>query len=58
MKCPKCNSMEAVRIEYGMPDESMLKAAEEGKIIIGGCEREAYSPIWRCKKCGADGEKD
>lgn len=38
VKCPNCGHNSVVRIVYGMPgDESTFLAADQKKIIIGGC---------------------
>ena len=51
-KCPKCGSAKALPISYGFPSAETLKAAQEGKIILGGCMIADGAPIWRCDQCG------
>jgi hypothetical protein len=35
-------------IAYGYPGPDMMKAAEEGSIVLGGCVVSEDSPRWRC----------
>ena len=50
--CPKCGSSEVVPIVYGYPLESLLKAAEKGRVELGGCCITGDDPNFRCKTCG------
>jgi predicted RNA-binding Zn-ribbon protein involved in translation (DUF1610 family) len=51
-KCPECGSSKALPILYGMPSAEAGKAAQEGKIILGGCSIEIGAPTWHCDQCG------
>ena len=51
MKCPRCKSKEVIPFQYGLPGETMLKEAREGKIRLGGCVIFELSDDWHCKKC-------
>lgn len=51
--CPKCGSCEVVAIVYGLPLESLEKAAEKGQVELGGCVIMEDSPDFRCKSCNA-----
>ena len=50
-KCPKCGSAKALPISYGFPSAEMLKDAQEGKIVLGGCVIREGAPIWQCAEC-------
>lgn len=50
-KCPKCGSTSVVPIEYGLPGPEMERAAEAGRIELGG----AAGPSWRRVEFDADG---
>jgi len=54
-QCPKCGSAKVLPILYGYPSAEALKAALEGKIILGGCTIVTGAPIWRCAACGHEG---
>lgn len=55
MKCPKCDSVNVAPIIYGMPvfSDEVVKAVEEKKIILGGCEiiNDRLSPDYGCNDC-------
>lgn len=36
-RCPKCDSVNVARIEYGLPGPDMAKKAGRGEIVLGGC---------------------
>lgn len=36
-RCPKCNSVNVARIEYGYPGPEMMQKAHRGEIVLGGC---------------------
>ena len=38
LKCPKCGSSNVCEILYGMPTGEAYKLAEQGKMILGGCD--------------------
>ncbi|MFZ5554162.1 MAG: hypothetical protein ACOZCO_13680 [Bacteroidota bacterium] len=50
LKCPMGHTDEIIKIEYGMPDESMFEAADRGEIMLGGCEVSEDAPGWYCTK--------
>lgn len=45
--CPVCGSR-GVRIAYGMPGPEMMDAAQEGRIVLGGCVVSGFDPEWAC----------
>ena len=45
--CPICGSP-GVRIAYGMPGPDMIDAAEEGRLVLGGCVVTGFDPEWAC----------
>jgi hypothetical protein len=38
-----------IPIEYGMPDEKLIEAAERGEAVIGGCIIEPTNPDFVCQ---------
>ena len=52
--CPKCNSANTCKINYGYPadEEEYLKQVAEKKIYPGGSVAENDSPLWYCNNCG------
>lgn len=50
-KCPKCKSENLAPIKYGLPGPEMMREAQEGKIILGGCVVSDKSPKWACREC-------
>ena len=52
IKCPKCESMEVVKIFYGQPTLIARKNASEGKLYLSSHEvRSKDDPDWFCKEC-------
>lgn len=52
--CAKCRSGEnTIPILWGLPADlnAVVKKAEEGKLVLGGCIVSSDSPRWRCTKC-------
>ena len=49
-KCPKCGG-KAVPICYGYPPVELMKEAEKGNVVLGGCIVGGNDPKWSCKKC-------
>jgi hypothetical protein len=50
--CPRCGSLDVVPILYGYPMPEAMKAANEGKIELGGCCVGGRDPRKHCKACG------
>ena len=50
-RCPKCGSLKAIKILYGMPTHEAILMAEEGKIKLGGCCITGNDPEYYCKDC-------
>ncbi|MPM32883.1 hypothetical protein SDC9_79449 [bioreactor metagenome] len=50
-KCPRCGSLNAIQILYGMPTRDAFLMAEEGKIKLGGCCITETDPEYYCKDC-------
>ena len=52
--CPKCGSLSAARIMYGLPHycKELREALGTGRLVLGGCVVELESPAWRCNACG------
>lgn len=48
--CTVCRG-KAVPICYGFPSGAMVKAAERGVIILGGCIIDAGNPSYWCESC-------
>ena len=57
-KCPKCGSLNTVRIVYGYPSEQGILAAEKGEIILGGCCVTFSEPEFHCKDCEHEWRKE
>ncbi len=53
--CPACGSRAVRRIVYGMPGEEMMRKAEAGLIVLGGCVIEQEQPHHTCGDCGTNG---
>lgn len=51
VRCPKCGSMNTVKICYGLPTKETIELAELGKIALGGCMVDDDSPKHYCKDC-------
>ncbi len=52
--CKFCKSTKIAPILYGEPMEHIMKEAEEGKVIIGGCCLRGDDPMWGCVDCGME----
>ena len=50
--CPQCKAGEALPIVYGYPGAETVEAADQGKIILGGCVLAGNDPHWQCSACG------
>lgn len=52
-RCPRCGRRDGVRIVYGMPDPTLIEAAQRGKVALGGCViRPTARPTRHCLSCG------
>ena len=52
--CPHCAGT-MIPIAYGMPDQELIDASEQGQAAIGGCVIPVDPiPQWRCTACGRD----
>jgi len=49
--CPKCSSKNTCRIVWGYPSSNMMKLAQEGKVVLGGCIISDNDPMWHCLDC-------
>ena len=47
-ECPKCKSDNILKIEYGLPDNTLIN---DPKIYLGGCCITGEDPLWHCAKC-------
>ena len=50
--CPRCGSLDAVRIVYGLPSMEGFEAAQRGEYALGGCVIGPESPDFECRGCG------
>lgn len=57
-RCPRCGAKTFVPIAYGLPDRGLLEAAQQGKVVLGGCIVENDDPAWSCRECGWRRERD
>lgn len=54
LKCPKCGSSNVCEILYGMPTGEAYELAEQGKLILGGCDiiiGDLPQPDYGCLDC-------
>ena len=51
VKCHHCGSR-VLRILYGEPTQEAYEQSLQGKLILGGCCINEYSPDWQCPTCG------
>lgn len=49
--CPVCDNESGVRIVYGYPSEELVKAAEQRKVVLGGCMQYLDAPKKKCIRC-------
>lgn len=49
--CPDCNSKQVINIVYGYPSQDIAGDAEKGKVKLGGCVIKPENPIYFCKEC-------
>jgi hypothetical protein len=50
--CPTCGrTVKPVRGAYGLTDAEGMRAAEEGRIVLGGCDP-TFGPEFVCPECG------
>ncbi len=52
MICPKCGSVDASPIVYGLPTEETFDHERQGAVALGGCVITGNDPEWACKRCG------
>jgi phage FluMu protein Com len=50
-RCPKCGSLNTVKIIYGLPGEELIDLHNREKILLGGCMVWPNSPKHYCKDC-------
>jgi hypothetical protein len=50
-RCPKCGSLNTVKILYGFPTYEAFLLSKEGKIKLGGCCVTGSDPEFFCKDC-------
>jgi hypothetical protein len=50
-ECPKCGSLNVIKIVYGPPTNQMILSAKEDKIKLGGCSISGSAPKFHCKDC-------
>ena len=54
VKCPRCGSNNVCEILYGMPTGEAFELAEQGKLILGGCDiimDDLPQPDYGCLDC-------
>ena len=52
IRCPSCGAGEVVPILYGLPTAEVDRAAEAGKVVLGGCVVRVGMPDHHCQNCG------
>lgn len=49
--CPVCHQKDQViKIVYGYPSDKGVEAADQGKVMLGGCIISYCDPQWYCKR--------
>ena len=54
--CPSCKSVRVADIYYGkpkFPNETLKKALDTKRTILGGCFISDFSPDWMCVDCNS-----
>lgn len=51
IKCPNCGLQNIMNVEYGNPDEAMIKRIEAGEILHGGCAIDGLIQSYYCLDC-------
>ena len=56
IKCPYCGSERIAEYLYGLYgyDDKLMKAVEEGEVILAGCIITPNDPDYRCRDCNKD----
>ena len=49
--CPNCGLNNIMNIEYGTPDEAMIRRIEAGEILHGGCAIDGLMQNYYCLDC-------
>lgn len=50
-QCPRCSSLNVIKIFYGLPTPNVLLMVEEGKRMLGGGYIRDSDPEYYCKDC-------
>ncbi len=50
-ECPGCHSRRVVPVAYGLPGDELMRAAQAGRIKLGGCVVWEDAPNWHCRAC-------
>ena len=52
-ECPKCHRQRVAAMFYGFPDftDELKRDLDEGRIVLGGCMVDNFSPKWQCLDC-------
>jgi hypothetical protein len=55
-QCPECRSPKVAPILYGLPApglfQELMRKADSGEIVLGGCVVTGNDPTWHCVGCG------
>jgi hypothetical protein len=54
IRCPACGAADVVPVLYGLPDAEAGRAAEAGRVALGGCDVTKDSPDIHCRNCGRE----
>jgi hypothetical protein len=49
--CPRCASTKVLPVVYGLPGKALLKAAEGGEVLLGGCSLSSPRADHGCTDC-------
>lgn len=49
--CPACGSTRVVPIVYGYPASDLVRDAEQGLVVLGGCSVNEADPTRACLDC-------
>ena len=49
--CPACGVEDAVRVVHGLPGPELIRAAERGLVVLGGCRVAEDPTAFHCRAC-------
>ena len=52
--CPRCGGEDFVPLVMGFPSPELFELAEQGRVVLGGCEVGLQQPDVVCRTCGLE----